>query len=195
MKTPRTFLSLAATIITSGLVLSACATADNTDNSAQRPTSTVTSTSPQPAETTENKTTTKTNDAQDTSRTTAARGQESAQPAGAQMLGTPSMEDRQDLPDGLGDLSPTDVRIGTHQGFDRVVFEFAGVGKPGWFTHYTDTPAQPGSGFPVEYQGNSPRAGKLGVITKAASDGVNYRSERCLYCDRFILHRPRPCGI
>ncbi|MDK8551483.1 hypothetical protein QP907_04035 [Corynebacterium pseudodiphtheriticum] len=155
MKTPRTLLSLAATIITSGLVLSACATADNTDNSAQRPTSTVTSTSPQPAETTENKTTTETNGAQDTSRTTAARGQESAQPAGAQMLGTPSMEDRQDLPDGLGDLSPTDVRTGTHQGFDRVVFEFAGVGKPGWFTHYTDTPAQPGSGFPVEYQGNT----------------------------------------
>ena len=71
------------------------------------------------------------------------------------MMGTPSLEDRQDIPDDYGDLSPTDVRIGTHAGFDRVVFEFEGTGKPGWFSGYTDSPAQPGSGFPVEFAGGT----------------------------------------
>ncbi|WP_306515548.1 hypothetical protein [Corynebacterium sp.] len=159
MNTPRKILSLAAAVTTVGLVLAACTTAKDTDdsaNSAQRPTSTVTSTSPQPSETTESASKSGSDDKPaDSSRTTAARGQSSAQPAGPGMMGTPSLEGRQDIPDDYGDLAPTDVRVGTHQGFDRVVFEFEGTGKPGWFTRYTDSPAQPGSGFPVEFAGDT----------------------------------------
>ncbi|MEY8208859.1 AMIN-like domain-containing (lipo)protein [Corynebacterium sp. MNWGS58] len=159
MNTPRKFLSLAAAVTTVGLVLAACTTANDADDSAdsaQRPTSTVTSTSPQPSESSESASTTEAEDKpSETSRTTAARGQSSAQPEGPGMMGTPSLEDRQDIPDDYGDLSPTDVRVGTHAGFDRVVFEFEGTGKPGWFTRYTDSPAQPGSGFPVEFAGGT----------------------------------------
>ncbi|MDK8845073.1 hypothetical protein QP888_00815 [Corynebacterium sp. MSK297] len=164
MNTSRKFISLVATISAGGLVLAACASAGDSNDSAQRPTSTVTSTSPQPSEaadsTTPNDEHSSTvekpedEDAADSSRTTAARGQSSTQPAGAKMFGTPSLEDRQDLPADYGNLSPTDVRVGSHQGFDRVVFEFEGTGKPGWFTRLTEEPAQPGSGFPVEYAGN-----------------------------------------
>ncbi|WP_290849771.1 hypothetical protein [Gordonia sp. (in: high G+C Gram-positive bacteria)] len=52
-------------------------------------------------------------------------------------------------------LTITDIRVGSHDGFDRVVFEFAGSGTPGWHADYTDDPAQPGSGFPIDVPGHS----------------------------------------
>jgi len=70
-------------------------------------------------------------------------------------MGTPSLEDQQHMPEGLGNLIPTGVRVGAHDGFTRVVIDLEGEGEPGWFTSYTDSPAQQASGKPVEVKGNT----------------------------------------
>jgi hypothetical protein len=52
-----------------------------------------------------------------------------------------------------GTLAVTDVRVATHDGFDRIVFETDGDGVPGWFVEYAEATAQ-GSGEPVEVEGD-----------------------------------------
>ena len=47
----------------------------------------------------------------------------------------------------------TDIRIGRHDGFDRVVFEVDGTGTPGWDVRYVDPPTSQGSGEPVDVDG------------------------------------------
>lgn len=47
----------------------------------------------------------------------------------------------------------TDVRLGAHDGFDRIVFEVAGEGQAGWRVAYSDQPQAQGSGFPVAVPG------------------------------------------
>lgn len=49
----------------------------------------------------------------------------------------------------------TDVRLGAHAGFDRIVFELAGEGEAGWQVGYTDEPQAQGSGAPVEVPGEA----------------------------------------
>ncbi len=46
------------------------------------------------------------------------------------------------------------VRVAAHEGFDRIVFDLAGDGEPGWFIDYTTAPTQQGSGNPVEFPGS-----------------------------------------
>jgi hypothetical protein len=50
-------------------------------------------------------------------------------------------------------LGLTDVRVGRHPGFDRVVFELGGTGTPGWRVEYTTTPRADGSGARVRLKG------------------------------------------
>ena len=52
-------------------------------------------------------------------------------------------------------LTLTDVRVGTHDGHDRVTFELAGDGTPGWIVEYTDDPRAQGSGQPVAVEGDA----------------------------------------
>lgn len=52
-------------------------------------------------------------------------------------------------------LTLTDVRVGSHDGYDRVTFEYAGEGRPGWIVEYTDDPRAQGSGAPVEVDGDA----------------------------------------
>jgi len=56
-------------------------------------------------------------------------------------------------PDAPAMLMVESVRIAGHDGFDRIVFDLAGDGAPGWFIDYTSAPKQQGSGNPVEYEG------------------------------------------
>ncbi|MGF1647337.1 MAG: hypothetical protein ACFCVF_10530 [Kineosporiaceae bacterium] len=49
----------------------------------------------------------------------------------------------------------TDFRIGRQDGFDRVVWEFAGSGRPGWAAAYADSPSRQGSGAPVDLPGDA----------------------------------------
>ncbi|MFC7876279.1 hypothetical protein [Isoptericola sp. NPDC057391] len=51
-------------------------------------------------------------------------------------------------------LVVTDVRVGRHDGFDRVVFDLEGGGRPGWSVEYVDAAADDGSGEPVRVDGD-----------------------------------------
>lgn len=58
-------------------------------------------------------------------------------------------------PSGSSLVTVTDIRIGRHDGFDRVVFEVDGTGAPGWDVRYVDDPASQGSGDPVDVEGSA----------------------------------------
>ena len=47
------------------------------------------------------------------------------------------------------------VRVGHHEGYDRVVWEFPGSGRPTYQVHYVDTPLGDGSGDPVPVRGDA----------------------------------------
>jgi hypothetical protein len=72
----------------------------------------------------------------------------------APLPGEASTDDREETTDDAG-LTVTDVRVGTHDGFDRVTFEIAGDGEVGWFIRYVDEPTSDGSGLPVEVPGSA----------------------------------------
>lgn len=46
-----------------------------------------------------------------------------------------------------------EIRSGVHEGYDRVVFEFAGDGVPSWRGEYTDAAAELGRGEPIDLAG------------------------------------------
>lgn len=48
-----------------------------------------------------------------------------------------------------------EVELAAHEGFDRIVFQVAGEGEPGWQVGYTDDPRAQGSGAPVEVPGEA----------------------------------------
>ncbi|MGY1806621.1 hypothetical protein ACI8AF_04570 [Blastococcus sp. SYSU D00669] len=52
-------------------------------------------------------------------------------------------------------VTVTGIRTGRQDGFDRVVFEVAGTGTPGWDVRYVDQAASQGSGDPVEVAGDA----------------------------------------
>jgi len=52
-----------------------------------------------------------------------------------------------------GGLTVTAVRAARQEGYDRVVFELAGSGTPGWRVEYVDSPTAPGSGDAVDVPG------------------------------------------
>lgn len=51
-------------------------------------------------------------------------------------------------------LGIKDVRIGSHDGHDRIVIEFMGDGSPGYWVRYEDMPTQQGSGNPITVSGD-----------------------------------------
>ena len=75
--------------------------------------------------------------------------------AGIVPLGDADLERKTVRPQASSQLVVSDVRVGKHDGFERVVFELEGSGKPGWFIEYTDDPAQQGSGNSIKYEGNT----------------------------------------
>ncbi|GAA5042753.1 AMIN-like domain-containing (lipo)protein [Nocardia callitridis] len=61
---------------------------------------------------------------------------------------------RGDASPGAG-LTVSNIEVGAHPGFDRVVYELGGTGVPGWVVQYTDQATQDGSGRPVDVAGRS----------------------------------------
>lgn len=55
-------------------------------------------------------------------------------------------------PDGPG-LLFSDMRVGEHTDYYRVVFEFWGEGTPGWFGEWSDIPTEQGRGEPLPVEG------------------------------------------
>jgi hypothetical protein len=59
-------------------------------------------------------------------------------------------------PDLGGDLGAIGaVRVGRHTGYDRVVWQFPGSGRPAFQVHYVDQPLGDGSGDPVDVAGDA----------------------------------------
>jgi hypothetical protein len=101
----------------------------------------------------------------------AADGDAGADPDGDQvqvLAGEPAIEETQDGIDAGGRLAVTDVRVATHDGFDRVVFEVDGDGDVGyWLRYATDGVAtSQGSGAPIETAGDA--------ALEVAVHGVSY---------------------
>ncbi|MGI8937696.1 MAG: AMIN-like domain-containing (lipo)protein [Iamia sp.] len=68
--------------------------------------------------------------------------------------------------DGAGTAQLVDLRTGRHDGFDRIVLEFADGVQPGWWVEWVDGPiTQSGSGSSVEVEG----AAYLQIRTEPAS--------------------------
>lgn len=72
--------------------------------------------------------------------------------AAVERLTTPSLEPSTDDGGGAG-LTVTDVRVGTHDGFDRIVLEIAGQGPAGWLVDTVSEPRTQGRGDPVDIDG------------------------------------------
>ncbi|MFD1945819.1 AMIN-like domain-containing (lipo)protein [Nocardioides aestuarii] len=68
---------------------------------------------------------------------------------------TPTPEADTSEQSGPWDLLLTDVRVGHHEGFDRVVLEFDGDGVPGWYVEYVDRAVSDGSGYRIRLPGES----------------------------------------
>lgn len=64
-----------------------------------------------------------------------------------------------------GVVAVVDLRIGVHDGFDRIVFEFAGDGVAGWDLRYVDTAYAQGSGFVIDLAGDAVLAIALHNVT------------------------------
>jgi predicted small lipoprotein YifL len=56
---------------------------------------------------------------------------------------------------GEWDLVLSEVRVGEHEGFDRIVLEFTGTGTPGWTVNYVDEAVLDGSGEVVQLGGDA----------------------------------------
>lgn len=88
-----------------------------------------------------------------TATTTEDGGVLTSADAGVTPLGSADTAMKTLRPAAPSQLVVTQVRVSSHEGFDRAVFEMTGQGSPGWFIDYTDRPTQQGSGSSVDYQG------------------------------------------
>ncbi|WP_242648268.1 hypothetical protein [Corynebacterium sp. Marseille-P4321] len=79
----------------------------------------------------------------------------SASSSKLQPLGTAELSPKSERPSEPAQLAVTGVRVGTHEGFDRVVVDLEGQGDPGWFVDYTSTPMQETTGQPLTVAGNA----------------------------------------
>lgn len=68
-------------------------------------------------------------------------------------LGTADAAPKTQRPSEPTQLAVAGVRVGNHEGFDRVVVDLAGDGDPGWFVDYTPSPASIGK--PLAVSGNA----------------------------------------
>jgi hypothetical protein len=62
-----------------------------------------------------------------------------------------------DTADASSDAAVTvsDIRIGAHDGYDRIVFEVGGTGTPGWDVRYVDEASSQGSGDALDVAGDA----------------------------------------
>ncbi|WP_157672437.1 AMIN-like domain-containing (lipo)protein [Corynebacterium mycetoides] len=70
-------------------------------------------------------------------------------------VGPFTTEDVRALPAPGSELTIADVRVGSHEGFDRAVFEFTGSGTPGYVAGYNPEPLQQASGYPIDVRGDA----------------------------------------
>jgi len=127
------------------LALAACGTGGGTDDSPS-PTDSPSSDSPSPTDTT-----TDTSSPTPTDDGTTPTDDATEAPLPFPANTDPDTED----PSAGAALTVTDIRIGHHDGFDRVVFELGGTGTPGWRVEYVDQPIDDGSGNVATVDGDA----------------------------------------
>lgn len=76
-------------------------------------------------------------------------------PDGGEPAFTDSLDAQTGDAQGEPDLVLTDVRVGEHPGFDRVVLEFSGTGTPGYDVSYVDEVIEQGRGDRVDLDGDA----------------------------------------
>lgn len=168
-----------------GLALTACSGNADPSPATVTPTQTTTATaSAEPTDTTD--TTDTATSADPASQNDTATPSESPSPSptrdGTGLLGRPDTQVKQAEAEGEYDLAPVAVRVGAHEGFDRVVFELEGSGKPGWYVNYTTEPRQQASGHPIDFEGQ----GALNVMIR----GVSYPFEHPVPEDQWVKIGP-----
>ena len=128
-------------------------------NSETDPTSTETSVATSTETETATSTATNTPTSDTTSASPTSEAPESESPKPESPLGTPKLATARSMPvSSPGDpaaLTVTNIRVAEHSGFDRLVFDLEGTGKPGWLVRYVDQPLQQASGHRVNVDGQS----------------------------------------
>jgi len=107
----------------------------------------------------------------------------------------------------MGVATQTGIRVARQEGYDRVVFEFASNGLPGYHVAYTDEPVtQCGSGAPVTVAGDGrllvrmtparahDDAGNATITERALAPGLPVVTELALICD-FEAHLDWVIGV
>lgn len=85
----------------------------------------------------------------------AGEASDDAEPGADEVL-SPHINTSPDTGDREGsNLVVTDVRLGSHEGYDRVTFEVTGDGLVGWHVGYVDEARAQGSGFPIKVEGDA----------------------------------------
>lgn len=90
-------------------------------------------------------------DADETAGTTEPEDEPTSEPEG---FTTAPVQDPS-FPAGGGDLLHGTVRVGVHDGYDRVVFDLIGSDVPGYRVEYVDQAIEDGSGNPVAVDGDA----------------------------------------
>ena len=126
-------LQLTAVIVASGLALAGCA-GENVAEPA------LTAQTPDATTEAQEQTETTTSEAPETDTETRQAAMDTAAADGF------STEPTEQFGEGHGELRTTDIRVGSHDGFDRLVIEFEGTGDPSYYITYNDDPRQDGSG-------------------------------------------------
>jgi hypothetical protein len=131
-----TWIARPAGLALAALLIAGCASQTDTDDAATTAAAATTATSSSAAST--------------------AAGTSASATAPEEAAGTPFPGDIEadvaDTVDPAG-LTVTAVRAARHEGYDRVVFELAGTGTPGWSVEYVDSPSSQGSGAAVDVPG------------------------------------------
>ena len=97
-----------------------------------------------------------------------ATDQDGADPSPAEPFPGDTEADTQAASAGAA-VTVSDIRIGGHDGFDRVVFEVGGSGTPGWDVRYVDAASSQGSGDPIDVAGDA--------VLQVTLTGVGYPYE------------------
>lgn len=182
---PHPAVTLAGVLCASALALAACGQSADSNDATTAPSSTETTASAEAQASTPSET------------TTAAAGDEGAstseKPQRMASASSPfKVEDVRVTQTQPADLMLQDIRVGQHEGYDRVVFEYAGTGAPSYLAGYVDTPRQQASGNPMQVPGAAHlelivqgTAGDMmrldEPITQIGSKGVSTRSVQDVY--------------
>lgn len=150
-------LQLTAVIVASGLTLAGCAGGNVAEPA-------LTEQTPESTTEAQEQTESTTSDASEADSQTRQAAMDPA--AAADGFST---EPTERFGDGYGELRTTDIRVGSHDGFDRLVIEFEGTGEPRYHIGYNNDPRQDGSGFPIDVPG----ASKLEMIVHGTAPDMS----------------------